>query len=97
MLLLYHHQVYISQQSRHRIRKIDRHGIISTIAGTGKRGFSGDGQLAIHAQLYCPQGLYVTEESLFTRMKCTFVSHCKSDINPPRNNFCARSKLNSLD
>ena len=37
-------QVYISEDD-HRIRKIDRNGIISTIAGTGTCGYNGDNQL----------------------------------------------------
>ena len=52
-------QVYISEVAGQRIRKIDRNGIISTIAGNG---YNGDGQLAINAQLNCPSGLFVTED-----------------------------------
>ena len=55
-------QVYISEEGNCRIRKIDQHGIISTIAGTGQEGYNGDNQLAIHAQLYYPRGLFVTED-----------------------------------
>ena len=55
-------QVYISELFGHRIRKIDQHGIISTIAGTGIQGYNGDGQLAVNAQLYFPCGLFVTED-----------------------------------
>ena len=58
-------QVYISEGNR--IRKIDRKGIISTIAGTGEQGYNGDDQLAICATLNVPYGLFVTddEEVLF--------------------------------
>ena len=61
------YQVYISEWFGHRIKKIDQCGVISTIAGTGKRGFDGDGQLAVNALLNCPCGLFVTddEEVLF--------------------------------
>jgi trimeric autotransporter adhesin len=41
--------MYISAGSR--IRKVDRSGIITTIAGTGTRGFSGDGGPAVKAHL----------------------------------------------
>ena len=42
--------VYISDSWNHCIRKIDRDGQITTIAGTGKPGFSGDGGQAAMAQ-----------------------------------------------
>ena len=53
-------QVYISDDNR--IRKIDQNGMISTIAGTGVAGFNGDGQLAIHAELSRPSGLFVNDD-----------------------------------
>ncbi|MBW2662491.1 MAG: hypothetical protein JRD93_11000, partial [Deltaproteobacteria bacterium] len=43
----------------HCIRKIDTSGIITTIAGNGTYGYSGDGGLAIEAQLDDPWGLSV--------------------------------------
>jgi trimeric autotransporter adhesin len=39
-----------------RIRKVTPAGIISTVAGNGQGGFSGDGGLATSAQLYGPGG-----------------------------------------
>lgn len=51
--------VYISHRSKHRIRKIDRNGIITTVAGNGKAAFSGDGGPAIRASLNSPAGLTV--------------------------------------
>ena len=38
----------------HRVRKVDTSGTISTFAGTGERGFSGDGGPATQAQLASP-------------------------------------------
>ena len=46
--------IYITDTSYSRVRKIDKLGIITTIAGTGERGFSGDGGLAINAKLNQP-------------------------------------------
>lgn len=40
-----------------RIRKIDTSGIITTIAGTGADGFSGDGGLSVSAQISMPYGI----------------------------------------
>ena len=51
--------VYIADGPNHRIRKVDSTGTITTIAGTGVPGFSGDGGLAVEAQLGYPQGVAV--------------------------------------
>ncbi|RKN81977.1 S-layer homology domain-containing protein [Paenibacillus ginsengarvi] len=44
-------QLYIADTGNYRIRKVDASGIISTIAGTGDNGYSGDGGAATSAQL----------------------------------------------
>lgn len=49
--------VYIAEYAGNRIRKVDARGIITTFAGTGRAGFSGDGNLAVAAQLNNPAGL----------------------------------------
>lgn len=49
--------VYISDRNANRIRRVDRSGTISTIAGTGVAGFSGDGGPASKAALDEPCGL----------------------------------------
>jgi sugar lactone lactonase YvrE len=46
--------MYISEWLGNRIRKVDLNGIISTIAGTGAFGFSGDGGPATSAALSLP-------------------------------------------
>ncbi len=51
--------VYIADAENRRIRKINTAGIISTIAGTGVPGFSGDGGAATSAQLDYPVSLAV--------------------------------------
>ncbi len=48
---------YLSDTDRNRIRKIDAKGIITTIAGTGVAGFTGDGGPATSAALNLPYGL----------------------------------------
>jgi len=63
--------VYIADQSNNRVRKVDPSGTITTFAGTGTQGFSGDGGPATAAQLANPAGLavdaadnvYISEES----------------------------------
>ncbi len=51
--------IYIADFGNQRIRKIDKNGIITTIAGNGTRGFSGDGGLATNAQLNSPVSVVV--------------------------------------
>jgi sugar lactone lactonase YvrE len=51
--------MYIADQSNNRIRKISPSGIISTIAGNGAAGFSGDGAIATSAELNGPIGVAV--------------------------------------
>jgi uncharacterized protein (TIGR03437 family) len=43
--------IYFSDDLNFRTRRISAHGIISTIAGTGVQGFSGDGGPAVDAEL----------------------------------------------
>lgn len=52
--------LYIADSGTSTIRKIDTHtGLISTVAGTGVAGFSGDSAAATSAQLNAPQGITV--------------------------------------
>ncbi|OKQ00036.1 S-layer homology domain-containing protein [Paenibacillus sp. P46E] len=51
--------MYIADIVNNRIRKIDTSGKITTVAGTGVAGFSGDGQAATLAQLSGPRGVAV--------------------------------------
>ncbi len=46
--------LYICDTNNHLIRRVDRNGIISTVAGTGKKGYSGDGGIATRAELNEP-------------------------------------------
>jgi len=51
--------LYISDTNAYRIRKVDPSGIITTIAGTGTPGYSGDGGPAISAQINFVQSLAI--------------------------------------
>ena len=46
--------LYIAEQTTHRIRRIGLNGIITTYAGNGKPGYSGDGGPAVKANLKTP-------------------------------------------
>ncbi|MFN0101094.1 MAG: IPT/TIG domain-containing protein [Bryobacteraceae bacterium] len=54
--------LYIAEWAGHRIRKVAPGGIITTYAGTGRGGFSGDGGPATQAQIYGPAALAVDSE-----------------------------------
>src|SRR5438093_82347 len=49
--------LYIADHDNGRIRKVTSGGTISTYAGSGSRGLSGDGGPATAAQLYSPHGV----------------------------------------
>lgn len=51
--------LYIVDTDNHRIRKIDNLAIITTVAGNGEKGYSGDGDPATTAKLNQPRGLAV--------------------------------------
>ncbi len=51
--------VYISEANNNTIRKVNTAGIISSVAGTGTAGYSGDGCAARAAQISSPAGIAV--------------------------------------
>src|SRR5207237_3311298 len=51
--------LYIADTDIHRIRKITPAGVMTTVAGNGTGGFSGDGGSATSAQLFYPAGITV--------------------------------------
>jgi uncharacterized protein (TIGR03437 family) len=51
--------VFITDQANQRVRKIDTAGVITTVAGNGTRGFSGDGGPARDAALNEPSAVAV--------------------------------------
>jgi hypothetical protein len=53
------HNMYIPDSANNRVRVVNPSGIISTIAGVGAIGFSGDGAPATAAELWSPSGVVV--------------------------------------
>ena len=49
----------IADTYNHRVRRVDSNGTITTVAGTGTAGYSGDGGPAIRAELNLPKALAV--------------------------------------
>ena len=72
--------VYVAEQNGHRIRAINPAGIIRTVAGTGTRGFSGDGGAATSAQLNRPSGVAVDAGG--TVYVADLSNHCIRAISP---------------
>ena len=54
--------LFIADTGNHRVRKVDASGIITTMAGTGTQGFSGDGGLATAANLNSPAGVAIDSQ-----------------------------------
>ncbi len=52
--------VYFTDSGNHCVRKIDSNGIITTVAGTGEFGYSGDNGPANEARLAWPLGLAIS-------------------------------------
>lgn len=53
--------IFFSDQYNQRIRKVDKNGIISSVAGNGAAGSLGDGGPALSAELNYPGGLVVDQ------------------------------------
>ena len=49
--------LYIADDGHHRVRKVDPQGIITTVAGNGKQGFTGDGVQATESSLFRPNAV----------------------------------------
>jgi streptogramin lyase len=54
--------LFIADHGNHVIRKVDASGIISTVAGKGTAGYSGDGGLAVNAELSSPYGVALDKD-----------------------------------
>jgi sugar lactone lactonase YvrE len=54
--------VYIADQDTNRIRRVDPNGVITTVAGTGKERYSGDGGPATKAALDSPEKIAFDRE-----------------------------------
>lgn len=55
-------RVYIADTGHYCVRQIDSQGVFSTVAGTGREGLSGIGQLAVTASLSRPVALAVDSQ-----------------------------------
>ena len=53
--------LYFTDSTCHVIRRVDREGRISTVAGSGEAGYSPDGTPALKARLHAPWGLAIAQ------------------------------------
>jgi DNA-binding beta-propeller fold protein YncE len=58
-------RVYFAEGRSHRVRTILPDGTLSTAAGTGESGFSGDGGPATEAMIYFPAGIDIAAGKLY--------------------------------
>lgn len=54
--------LFIADALEHRVRKVDPHGVITTIGGTGEKGFGGDGGPATKGQFNAMHDLVLDGE-----------------------------------
>jgi YVTN family beta-propeller protein len=57
--------LYIGDSLNHRVRMVSSGGTITTFAGTGQNGFSGDGGPATSAKVGSPRGLSIASGALY--------------------------------
>ncbi len=87
--------LYIADQYNSRIRKINTLGVISTFAGNGTAGYSGDGAAATASELYEPTGvvfnsagnLYIADEGNSRIREITI--NCPANAGPNVNVYTA--------
>jgi serine/threonine-protein kinase len=61
--------LYIADSLNHRVVKVSSSGWMTTVAGTGEKGFSGDGGTALEATLKYPYSIAFDEHN--NRIRCT--------------------------
>lgn len=54
--------LYIAEELNYRIRRVDPDGVITTVAGNGTAGYSGDGGSATDAELRSPYGVAIAPD-----------------------------------
>ena len=78
--------LYIADNDNHRIRSVAPNGTITTFAGSGDAGFSGDGGLAINAELDSPYGVWAAPVVFIALLPERHAFH-RPDAAGPRRGF----------
>lgn len=63
--------LYVADSNNHRIRRIDRNGVMTTVAGTGVAGLKGNNGPGTAAQLQSPFGLAMASGNLLYIAECS--------------------------
>jgi len=71
--------IYFTDNSNNRVRKISSDGIITTIAGNGVQGHSGDGGPATQAEIDSPQGITLGSDSSIYFADSSYIRKVSSD------------------
>lgn len=71
---------YVSDQTRHVVRRVDASGVIQTVAGNGEPGYSGDGGPALAARLRAPTRLRLLPDGGL--LICDTGNHCVRRVGP---------------
>jgi len=77
--------LYIADSWNHKIRKVSTTGIMSTIAGTGTAGYSGDGSAATAAKLNYPYGVAITSSGKL--YIADYSNYVVREVNTPTGNI----------
>lgn len=72
--------LYVSDTANSRVRRVDAFGIVSTVAGNGTAGYSGDGGAATAAQINLPYGL--AADSKGNLYIADYGNNCVRMVNP---------------
>jgi sugar lactone lactonase YvrE len=73
-------ELFIADAGASRVRRVDGHGLIQTVAGNGERGSHGDGRPATEAQLNAPCGICVDRDG--TLFISEFAGHRVRTVSP---------------
>jgi sugar lactone lactonase YvrE len=56
--------LYIADHNNHRVRRVDSQGIVTTVAGTGRTGYTGDGGQATSAETGYPNDVAISQSGV---------------------------------
>ena len=89
--------LYIADTTNHKVRKVDLAGKITTIAGTGEPGFSGDGGPAAEGQLHSPTGVALGRPGTARAGAVFIADHGNNRIRMVRNGTITTVAGNGID